>query len=597
MEMHDVCFSFFQKSSYESSYHNPYEVYASLLRSSFQQQAGRRRKLEEVGFSQLYNYPIKKLATAQQSILEKDRIDKLPDELLRHIFGFLSSPEDRFSCAFVCKKWLVLQSRLPASNGEVEPGDLKRTLEGKRANDVRLVAAALGTLGRGGLGKLAIRSGPKQKSPVTNLGMAAVGACCRSLKVLSLWDCPSINDVGFSFIANGCKQLQVLNVFNCPGFGDGALQAIAAGCPLRNLSLEHCGTVTDNGLEAVAANCSKELSALSLVSCKRIQDAGVISILAKCEKLKALRLDKLGLTDASLAFVGEHGRSIVKLKLGNLELVSNVNFGKMEQLKQLTVASCVGLDGGFLNFFGKESKLQKLTLSDFKSLDSDKVLSFFRTSEALEGVCLERCSLVSPVFPAAATPMDANSVTVRSLSFRQCQGVRSLLACVAGASSLDELDLSGFADLTDEELNNLLASGKSGLATLNLSGCVKLTDNAVAAIISFCPSLEQLNLEGCCAVTDEGIGLLGQACHALRELYIGKCTISDKGILELVASRGPFLRTLSLTGCAYITDRCLVDIEDCCSVLEALNLKGCNKISMNKLQEFEYKKCSCQLLC
>lgn len=263
-------------------------------------------------------------------------------------FRFVSDPEDRYSCASVCKKWLLLQSHLPAGSEEVEPGDLRRTLEGKRANDVRLDAAALGTLGRGGLGKLVIRGGPKQRLPVANIGMLAVGACCRSLKVLSLWDCSSVNNVGFSSIGHGCKQLQVLNVLNCPGFGDAALQAIAAGCPLQNLSLEHRDRVSNKGLEAVAANCSGGLSALSLVSCEGIQDAGVISITAKCGRLKALRLDKLGLTDASLAFVWEQGKSIVKLKLAHLDSISKIHFDKMEQLKQLTVASCVGLDGGRL---------------------------------------------------------------------------------------------------------------------------------------------------------------------------------------------------------------------------------------------------------
>ncbi|KAH8481594.1 hypothetical protein H0E87_029177 [Populus deltoides] len=117
---------------------------------------------------------------------KRPSIEVLPDECLFEIFRRVPEGKERSSCACVSKKWLVLLSSIrrnefcnssaaaeeketvapvlndvemvSCENREVESdGYLTRSLEGKKATDMRLAAIAVGTSSRGGLGKLLIR--------------------------------------------------------------------------------------------------------------------------------------------------------------------------------------------------------------------------------------------------------------------------------------------------------------------------------------------------------------------------------------------------------------------------------------------------------
>ena len=103
-------------------------------------------------------------------------VDVLPDECLFEILRRVSDGRDRISSACVSKRWLVLMSgikrtEMPSEAGEPEEGCLTRSLEGKKATDVRLAAISVGTGGRGGLGKLSIRG---NGNGVTDLGLSAI---------------------------------------------------------------------------------------------------------------------------------------------------------------------------------------------------------------------------------------------------------------------------------------------------------------------------------------------------------------------------------------------------------------------------------------
>ncbi|CAO2819705.1 unnamed protein product [Amaranthus hypochondriacus] len=122
-------------------------------------------------------------------------LDVLPQECLFEIFRRLPG-QARSNSACVSKQWLSLLSSirraemcdkdtLAVSEGEEVDGCLSRTVEGKKANDIRLAAIAVGTAARGGLGKLSIRG--TQGATVTNVGLSAIARGCPSLKSLCLW--------------------------------------------------------------------------------------------------------------------------------------------------------------------------------------------------------------------------------------------------------------------------------------------------------------------------------------------------------------------------------------------------------------------------
>lgn len=202
-------------------------------------------------------------------------IEVLPDECLFEIFRRLPGGEERSACACVSKRWLSLLSNICrdelcnqktteslksekdlAKCQEFESdGCLSRTLEGKKATDVRLAAIAVGTASRGGLGKLSI-CGSNSSRKVTDTGLRAIARSCPSLRALSLWNLPSIGDDGLSEIAHGCHLLEKLDLSHCPSITDKGLLAIAKNCPnLVSLVLESCPKIGNEGLKAVGQLC------------------------------------------------------------------------------------------------------------------------------------------------------------------------------------------------------------------------------------------------------------------------------------------------------------------------------------------------------
>jgi EIN3-binding F-box protein len=250
-------------------------------------------------------------------------IDVLPDECLFEIFRRLPGGQEKSACASVSKRWLTLLSNIcrdefcsnstteylkpeeksaenKAEDPEIESdGCLSRSLEGKKATDVRLAAIAVGTASRGGLGKLLIR-GSNSARRVTDVGLRAIARGCPSLRVLSLWNLSSVGDEGLCEIANGCHQLEKLELCQCSEITDKALLAVAKHCPnLTDLTIESCSKIGNEGLQAIG-RCCPNLKSISIKDCPLLGDHGVASLLASTSYvLTKVKLQALNITDVS----------------------------------------------------------------------------------------------------------------------------------------------------------------------------------------------------------------------------------------------------------------------------------------------------------
>lgn len=184
-------------------------------------------------------------------------IDALPDVCLSEIFKRLPGGKERSACACVSKRWLMLLSSVQVNESDPikEDGFLTRCLEGKKATDVKLAAIAIGTSTHGGLGKLIIR-GSNPNCGVSSLGLRAISRRCPSLRVLSLWNVPSVGDEGLIEIAQGCNRLEKLDLSPCPLITDKSLATIAMKSPnMTSLIINSCQKVGNEGLQAVGKFC------------------------------------------------------------------------------------------------------------------------------------------------------------------------------------------------------------------------------------------------------------------------------------------------------------------------------------------------------
>ncbi|KAJ0881515.1 putative F-box domain, leucine-rich repeat domain superfamily, F-box-like domain superfamily [Helianthus annuus] len=301
---------------------------------------------------------------------KKPSIEVLPDEILYEIFRRLSGGQARSAAACVSSRWLTVLSNVRTSemvHDVHEPSDdvemvqendgfLTRCLEGKKATDRRLQSVAVGTSARGGLGKLSVRGSNK----VTKIGLTAIAHGCPSLKVLSLWNVPSIGDESLIEISKECRLLEKLDLSHCNSISNKGISAIAQNCPnLSSLTIESCINVGNESLQAVA-RCCPNLQSITIKDCPNVGDQGVATLLSSLSSvLKKVKLQSLNITDFSLAVIGHYGitdsglypilencqAGLVKVNLSNcLNLTDKVvvDLAKIhgETLKVLNLEGC-----------------------------------------------------------------------------------------------------------------------------------------------------------------------------------------------------------------------------------------------------------------
>ncbi|KAE8676089.1 EIN3-binding F-box protein 2 [Hibiscus syriacus] len=499
---------------------------------------------------------------------KKPSIEILPDECLFEIFRRLPGGRERSSCACVSKRWLnlvcnICRDEINDNKGgvvsEVEDEDvegdgyLSRSLEGKKATDVRLAAIAVGTSSRGGLGKLFIRG----SNSTLSIGLRAISRGCPSLRVLSLWNLSYVVDEGLCEIADGCHQLEKLDFCHCPAITDKSLLALAKSCPtLMDLTIEGCANIGNECLQAVARSSSCTLT--------------------------KVKLQFLNITDVSLAVIGHYGKAVTDLSLTSLPNVSKKGFWVMGyghgllKLKSFVVTSCRGVTDLGLEAVAKGCpNLKQLCLQKCALLSDNGLVSFAKTASSLESLQLEECDRVTqfglfgfllncgaklkalslvnclgikdlnlglpPVFPCKS---------LRSLSVRSCPGFgdSSLVALGKLCPQLQHVELSGLHGITDAGFLPLLESCEGGLAKVNLNGCVNLSDKVVCIMADLHGwTLEMLNLDGC-KISDASLGAIADNCQLLNDLDVSGCGITDSGIASLARSNRINLQILSVSG-------------------------------------------------
>ncbi|XP_074276568.1 EIN3-binding F-box protein 1-like [Silene latifolia] len=576
-------------------------------------------------------------------------IDSLPDECLYEILRRVPGNQERSTCAGVSKRWLMLLSTIPTeelcSKNEAEikvmdedlgiesDGFLTRSLEGKKASDVRLAALAIGSAGCGGLGKLVIK-GSNPGCGLTNLGFKAIARCCPSLKVLSLWNVSSIEDESLFEIANGCHRLEKLDLSNCPRITDKALTAIARNCPtLNSISLEDCQNVGNDGLQAIGEYCTN-LKSVNIKNCPLVADQGVAKLMSSASfVLKKLKLQGLNITDVALAVIGHYGKVVTDLVLANLQTVNERGFWVMgnaqglQHLRSLTISSCRGVTDLAIEAVGKGCpNLKQFVLKKGAFLSDNGLVSFAKAAGALESLQLEECHRITqigffslllncgPKLKALALsgcfgfkdmvrrfPLPNLSNQLRSVTLSNCPGLGDMtLAMLATlCPQLQYINFSGLPAITDAGILSLIKTcdAGSGLVKVGLSGCANITDSVIRSLANVHGgTLEVLNLYGCGKVTDASLVAIAQDCLVLSELDVSRCAVTDFGIASLARSKSLMLQILGLSGCSMLSDQSLPFLVKLGQSLMGLNLQNCSSVSSTVIYMLVERLVRCDIL-
>ncbi|MCL7039382.1 hypothetical protein MKW94_011157 [Papaver nudicaule] len=584
--------------------------------------------------------------SAKKEFVQKKQqpsIEVLPDECLFEIFRRLGGSDEKSSCALVSKKWLMLLSSIRSEEFvEVVPkekaseeeedeidGCLTRCLKYEKATDVRLAAIAVGIAPHGGLGELKIR-GNNTVRGVSDVGLAAIGRGCPSLKVLSAWDVYTIGDQGLTEIANGCHKLETLDLSKCPLVSDRALFAIAENChDLTTLSIESCPRIGDDGLQAIARGCPK-LHSITIKDCPLVGDKGICSLVSSSSfTLVKIMLENLNITDASVAVIGHYGLNVTHLALTGLKCIAERGFGVMgmgqglQKLVSLAITSCPGLADRALELIGKGCpNLKNLSLHKCSFISDNGLVAFTKNSLSINRLRLHECNMISQYGVLAA--ISNCSLELKELSLVKCKGIKdfaselhltpcsSLQSLTIGGCpdfgtnglaalgrlcpQLQHIDISGLAGVTDAGFLSVVENCKAGLVKVNLSGCMNITDSSVKSLARLHgETLEVLKLDGCSRVTDESLASIALNCEMLKWLDVSKCAITDLAIELLSYAKTVELKTLFLSGCSHITDESVPYLADMGESLISLSLQNCN-LSSDMIDLLEEKLWMCDIL-
>ncbi|XP_004511911.1 F-box protein At5g67140 [Cicer arietinum] len=175
-------------------------------------------------------------------------IDRLPIDLLAHIFVLFTSFTDLAQASRVCKRWKQGVKQSLASKQNLSFAGWKMDDD----STSRLVSHAYN------IRKLDI---PRSRwsCQITDAGLIRISLtkCVCNLTSISLWGLTGITDEGVVQLISRTRSLRHLNVGGT-FITDESLFAIARSCPkIETIVLWSCRHITENGLIALVDQCLK----------------------------------------------------------------------------------------------------------------------------------------------------------------------------------------------------------------------------------------------------------------------------------------------------------------------------------------------------
>lgn len=263
----------------------------------------------------------------------------LPDDCLISIFQRLKSSSDRASFGLTCRRLLHIQNVCrrslqfdcsftllklsPSHPFNVKSFHLNRLL----ARFQHLQSLSLsGCTELPDSGLTPLRSyGSNIRSlyldcclGITDHGVSAIAAGCRSLTIISLYRC-NITDVGLEILASGCSELENVNLSYCSLISDRGLRALSQRCHnLRAIKISHCTDVTGVGIRG----CSPTLIHVDADSCKL--DAEGIAGIVSGGGLEYLNICSVGWLLGADSLVAIGSGFAQRLKILNLRLCRSI---------------------------------------------------------------------------------------------------------------------------------------------------------------------------------------------------------------------------------------------------------------------------------
>ncbi|XP_062078076.1 EIN3-binding F-box protein 2-like [Humulus lupulus] len=214
---------------------------------------------------------------------------------------------------------------------------------------------------------------------VTQAGIVgALSNCGTKLKSLTLVKCMGIKDITSEVsMPSPCRSLRSLSIRNCPGFGSVSLAMVGSLCPqLQDVDLSGLYGITDAGILPLLENCEEGLVKVNLSGCLNLSDEVVIA-LAKF-----------------------HGGTVESLNLDGCRRITNASLAAIADdcllLRDLDLSKCAITDSGISALSNAtQINLQVLSLSGCSEVTNKSAFCLKKLGETLVGLNLQHCNSIS----------------------------------------------------------------------------------------------------------------------------------------------------------------------------------------------------------
>ena len=174
-------------------------------------------------------------------------------------------------------------------------------------------------------------------------------SCNTKLKTLALVKCLGIKDIdSCPGVLPVCKSLRSLTIRDCPGFTSTSLAVVGKICPrLNHLDLGGLVGVTDAGLLPVIESSEEGLVKVNLRGCVNLTDSAITTLVKEHgDTLQLLNLDGCNkLTDQVLLVISEHCTMLEDLDMSRADItdygVALLASARHLSLRTLSFAGCI----------------------------------------------------------------------------------------------------------------------------------------------------------------------------------------------------------------------------------------------------------------
>ncbi|KAG6524615.1 hypothetical protein ZIOFF_014550 [Zingiber officinale] len=480
-----------------------------------------------------------------------------PDEVVEHIFDFLSSHRDRNNVSTVCKAWYLVErlSRRCVFVGNcyvLRPERVMArfprmkclTVKGKpHFADFNLV--------------------PHDWGGYALPWIEAAARCCPGLDELRLKRMV-VSDDSLEVLARSFPKFKALVLISCEGFSTDGLAAIATHCRgLRELDLQE-NEVEDHGRQWLSCFPDSCTSLVSLnFACLKgeVNTSALERLVARCQNLRCLKLNR-AISIESLIRILAQAPSLVELGTGSFTA------------DHLTEAY-----QNLINAFYRCKSIRNL--SGFWDASP-------RCLQSIYSICSNLTVLNLSYAPAIQgndlIKMIRHCFKLQKLWVLDCIGDKGLAAVASACKELQELrvfpsDISGTgtAAVTEEGLV-AISSGCPKLNSL-LYFCHQMTNAALITIANNCPHFTRFRL---CILDprkpdpitnhplDEGFGAVVKSCKDLKRLSLSGL-LTDKVFLYI----GMYAARLEMLSIAFAgeSDKGMVYVLNGCKNLKKLEIR------------------------